>query len=647
MRKVWFVVALIVTVLCVVAGRAYGQVADDEVSARKMDARGGSCGSNVQWDLTDATLTIYGSGEMMDYGPRNAPWYKSRSSVKTLIISNGVTKIGTYAFFECKNLTMVSIPDSVTTIGNDAFNSCYSLTNVTFGKGLTSIGNASFYKCYKLSGIILPNSVIAIGNRSFFGCTSLTSITIPDSVKTVEFSAFSSCTSLTSVVISKNMTTIEDSLFQSSHLTSVIIPDSVTSIRPRAFSYCTSLTTVTIPDSVTSIGEYAFYNCTSLTTVTIPDSVTSIGELAFYNCSQLTSVFYQGSIAFTNENASFVLCNSLNAVCVPPDYPGETFCGKTVNTTSEAFHEACKVFQSMFNHCYKGAYVNGVIISQKRKNATDYERLTGCVEYTCDNETGPMRNETCKDWLNCTVGKCDEETGTCGYFSKEVNHSLENHCYEFVCVNNEYVLRERENATNLARKSNACFEYSCDNETGVKPTALKSCNNGCSEGVCNETTGACVYQADGLVENSCYEVVCINNQSVLQETDNVKEWISRTNGCVEYQCLNDTGQKFTVLCPNDGTHVCVNETCISRDEVETEEWNKLILEMQNFTVDDENSFLLLDAITNSTDIPPENLIIATEIDDDGTITHVIILVKDKKDLGIMNEMMKACSAYKN
>ena len=91
-------------------------------------------------------------------------------------IPNGVTKIGTWAFDDCKSLTSVTIPDSVTTIGQSAFSSCSSLTSVT-----------------------IPDSVTTIGQSAFGSCSSLTSVTIGDSVTTIGLDAFEYCSSLTSV----------------------------------------------------------------------------------------------------------------------------------------------------------------------------------------------------------------------------------------------------------------------------------------------------------------------------------------------------------------------------------------------------------------------------------------------------------------
>ena len=100
----------------------------------------GTCGENLTWTLdSKGTLTISGTGAMTDYSnDSNAPWFNSRSSIKSVIIESGVTTIGESAFFECISLESVTIPDSVTSIGDYAFEYCSSLASVTIPNSVTS-----------------------------------------------------------------------------------------------------------------------------------------------------------------------------------------------------------------------------------------------------------------------------------------------------------------------------------------------------------------------------------------------------------------------------------------------------------------------------------------------------------------------------
>ena len=282
-------------------------------------AASGTCGDNLTWTLDDdGTLTISGSGNMTDWSfYPDVPWHSSSSAVKTVIISDGVTSIGDWAFTGCSSLTSVTIPDSVTSIGFEAFSGCSSLTSVTIPDSVTSIGCAAFSDCSSLTSVTIPNSVTSISDSMFSGCSSLPSVTIPDSVTSIGSNMFSYCYSLTSVTIPNSVTSIDSLAFRNcSSLTSVIIPDSVMYIFNNAFWDCYSLTSVTIPDSVIYIGSEAFNGCRSLTSVTIPDSVTSIGDEVFVTCSSLTSVTIPNSVTSISDSM-FSGCSSLPSVTIP------------------------------------------------------------------------------------------------------------------------------------------------------------------------------------------------------------------------------------------------------------------------------------------------------------------------------------------
>ena len=178
-----------------------------------------------------------------------------------LIIPNGVTSIGDYAFYGCKGLTSITIPDSVTSIGGSAFSGCTGLTSIT-----------------------IPDSVTSIGNYAFHDCTGLTSVTIGKGVTSIGQSAFEACTGLTSITVAKGNTkyhSAENCLIETESKTLIvgcknsIIPTdgSVTSIGWGAFAGCTGLTSITISGSVTSIGDWAFNGCTGLTSITFNGTI--------------------------------------------------------------------------------------------------------------------------------------------------------------------------------------------------------------------------------------------------------------------------------------------------------------------------------------------------------------------------------------
>ena len=380
----------------------------------------GAKGSNLTWTLdSEGVLTISGSGDMHGYGSSGAPWYGSRSRVKSAVIADGVTSIGDDAFKGCTSLTSVTIPDSVTSIGWDAFAGCTSLTSVTIPDSVTSIGRHAFQNCTSLTSVTIPNSVTSIGmsafdgcesltsvtipdsvtsigNAAFYTCTSLTSVTIPDSVTSIDVNAFAGCTSLTSVTIPDSVTSIGEWAFDGcTSLTSVTIPNSVTSIGDSAFSDCTSLTSVTIPNSVTSIRSQAFDGCRSLTSVTIPDSVTRIGDWAFNNCESLTDIYFTGTESAWNSIAIGVANYALKNAKIHCNYVSHTHSYKDVVTAPTCTAKGYTTHTCACGDSYVDTYVDALGHAWDNGKVTKEptETETGVKTFTC-TRCGETKTET-------------------------------------------------------------------------------------------------------------------------------------------------------------------------------------------------------------------------------------------------------------
>ena len=269
-------------------------------------AAGGKCGDNLFWNVNNNnTLTIYGTGAMYDYeyneyneynGGDISPWRSLNSAPKSLVLEEGITYIGDYAFYKCSSFKgSLTIPNSVTNIGDRAFYNCSGFNGyLTIGNSVTTIGNAAFYGCDGFKGsLTIPNSVTSIGTSAFHLCSGFTgSLTIGNSVTTIGSSAFYGCDGFKG---------------------SLTIPNSVTSIGNHAFSNCSGFTgDLTIPNSVTSIEELAFYGCSGFTgSLTIPNSVTSIGNEAFHNCSGFNGYLTIGNSVTTIGNYAFQNCSGL------------------------------------------------------------------------------------------------------------------------------------------------------------------------------------------------------------------------------------------------------------------------------------------------------------------------------------------------
>ena len=243
--------------------------------------------------------------------------YLNGRLIADLVIPDGVTTIGSYAFYNCNSLVSVTIPASVTEIDSNAFRDCSGLTKVTIGSCVTDIGNSAFSGCIGLTDIAFSDSVTSIGSYAFSDCTGLRSIEIPDSVINIEDNAFKNCVGLTNVVFGKGLSKIGSSAFCScTGLTSVTLPDSLTSIGKSAFEDCVGLTSITLRNGLSEIGDYAFCNCTGLTGITIPASVTKIGSYAFSNCNGFTSIEVPNSAASIGSSA-FSGCSGLEKTILP------------------------------------------------------------------------------------------------------------------------------------------------------------------------------------------------------------------------------------------------------------------------------------------------------------------------------------------
>lgn len=224
--------------------------------------------NTISWTLySDGELLINGSGKMPDYDNYNkiAPWLKY--DVKKVIISDSITQIGAYSFYECSSLKEIILPDSIKAIGEGTFAYCTGITEIVL-PNITSITNDLFNSCSNLVNVTIPNSVIDIGMDSFRNCTSLQEIVLPETIDGMDECAFAGCSNLKSITIPKKVTILQNGLFtECSSLTEVVIPEGVEEISDAVFDGCTSLKEITIPQSITYIGESVFNGCSSLKTV--------------------------------------------------------------------------------------------------------------------------------------------------------------------------------------------------------------------------------------------------------------------------------------------------------------------------------------------------------------------------------------------
>ena len=304
-------------------------------------AQHGTCGTNVEWDISNDTIYVYGEGQMNDFTSETAAntvrpsWEPYKTEIRHVVVAGNVTKIGDFAF--CG----------------------YDVESVEIGEGTLKIGNRTFYKCASLEKLVLPNSLEVIGDNfqsytengmSFADCISLNELTLPEHLKSIGINGFLRCkiskvywNAENAVVNGSPYSPNDNPVFNGCPIKEVCFGKKVLSVPSRAFfnigalsevSTCgtieyvgadaftgtswlgnaieketvlyidhaaytytadTQLTTpikLVIKEGTTSITANALYDNKRLVQVTLPLSLKSIGENAFKGCSSLGEIVY-------------------------------------------------------------------------------------------------------------------------------------------------------------------------------------------------------------------------------------------------------------------------------------------------------------------------------------------------------------------
>lgn len=277
----------------------------------------GKCGDSLYWHLyEDGQLEISGSGEMYDYTYGESPWYSKRSNIFSVIIKDGVTSIGDYAFADCAD-----------------FNGTY-----------------------------IPETVKNIGYGAFWGCSGITDISLTKNIETVEGGAFTLCTRLASVSVdsANDYLTVVDGILYTNDLSKLIycypdkrlngftLPQNVKEISDYAFFECYSLYEIILPESLEIVGDYAFGRCYNLQKVHFMGQNVSVGNNAFSE-SEVDSVIFEGSVKFIGNYAFSSIC--LKSVYFKGDVPAIT--GEYIFGNKASVIEKLCVYYPISNESWK------------------------------------------------------------------------------------------------------------------------------------------------------------------------------------------------------------------------------------------------------------------------------------------------------
>ena len=343
----------------------------------------GSCGTNARWtlDTKAGILRITGTGSIST-SAYSQPWKSYVSSIRHVIIEEGITAIGAETFWECGAIETIQIPSTVRSIGAQAFVWCSSLKSVTVPEGVTSIGESTFWGCESMEELILPSTLKSIGPENFYRCDSLKTLVIPEGVTSIGELAFWDCGGLEEITIPSTLTVLAKDVFNGcQNLHTVHLPDTLTTISEDAFSYCSSLKNITIPDSVTYIGDTAFWGCQKLTNMVIPGGVSYLGRGAFYGCTRLSTIRFAGEPPVFHEEAFWGSSATVK-------YPSILYSAWSAHTGKKYAGSIYWSSYSVYGHTYTSTVQSPTCENRgyTRHTCTDF----GCAMYYMDSYTDAL-----------------------------------------------------------------------------------------------------------------------------------------------------------------------------------------------------------------------------------------------------------------
>lgn len=270
----------------------------------------GKCGDNVEWSYADGVITISGNGDMYDYpvydNPNSSqcmPWYYLQDKIKSVVVNEGVTSVGSSSFWGVTSLTDLKLPTTLDYMGFAAFAFCTGLTDINVPSGI--IGEAAFINCTNLKNVTIGAGVTASGISAFEACPNLARVDISniEAWCKIDFDG-----------ISSNPISMSKKLYLNGNLvTEINIPSGITDISGHAFEYLSDVKKITIPSSVKTIGEYAFFMCNGAQSLTLNEGLEKMEANCFSGCQALLEVNIPSTVKYIGRSAfSFIPIQSVN-----------------------------------------------------------------------------------------------------------------------------------------------------------------------------------------------------------------------------------------------------------------------------------------------------------------------------------------------
>ena len=268
-------------------------------AAEEAEPATGGTWHDLTWTLEDHTLIVSGEGELAAETDRlgritAAPdWSTHADEIYDIILTDGITGIGSRALAGYPHLQQITLPASLTDL------SPYALSDNPELSAIDGIGNVETFHFACLSGTayIAEHPFIIRDGRLYYA--EGTDLNVPEGVTEIMPFAFGNLTGETYL-------TYADGRFGAVPVT-VMLPEGVEIIHDNAFAFCAGLTEIELPDSVTSIGAHAFYDCVRLQSLTLGENVESVGEQALFNCKSLEVLTVSNPETVLSEEA-YGLC---------------------------------------------------------------------------------------------------------------------------------------------------------------------------------------------------------------------------------------------------------------------------------------------------------------------------------------------------
>ena len=297
---------------------------------------------------SNKTLTITGSGDMIDFESGKAPWYSDCNNITSIVISEGITYVGTHAFQGCTYLQNVTVPTSVTTFGARAFNGCatsgnrriyYAGTadqwaNIEFQvvSGYTTPSSHPFYnsnsssnylylngdKSAYVTSLVFTSGLTEIKARAFYKAKKITSVTIPTTVTSIQNDAFADCVAIEKIYYAGTPNEWASIAFGNSNSN----PFSNSDADNKNFYFynqtSSANTTLVFTAGLKDIKQYAFYKANKFTDIYIPGTVTNIRTHAL-DCNTTRLYINKTSVPTTGTSAITFTATSSTRLYLPKD----------------------------------------------------------------------------------------------------------------------------------------------------------------------------------------------------------------------------------------------------------------------------------------------------------------------------------------